>query len=49
MTDEVSKCGHNICTCTVGKGEKYCSEICREAGESDMTDILCDCGHSGCE
>ncbi len=49
MADETNKCGHEICVCAVGEGEEYCSEICREAGESDITDIKCDCGHSGCD
>lgn len=49
MADERNKCGHEICVCTVGDDEEYCSEICAAAGEADMTDIKCDCGHSGCD
>ena len=49
MADERNKCGHEICMCVVGEGEEYCSEGCEAAGESDISEIACDCGHSGCD
>ncbi len=44
-----NKCGHEICVCTVGDDEEYCSEHCEDAVDQDITEIACDCGHSGCE
>ncbi len=49
MADERKKCGHEICSCTVGENETYCSEGCEAAGKTDMTEIACDCGHRGCD
>ena len=44
-----NKCGHEICTCSVGEGEEYCSEHCEDAVRQDLTEITCDCRHQGCE
>ncbi|MGC2237688.1 MAG: hypothetical protein WA584_16110 [Pyrinomonadaceae bacterium] len=48
MADE-NKCGHEICVCTVSGDDEYCSEHCEDAEDQDMTEIACDCGHSGCD
>ena len=48
MAEENNKCGHSACVCTVGEDEEYCSSQCKAAGEEDITEIACDCGHSGC-
>ena len=48
MADENNKCGHEACVCTVGNDDEYCSPLCEAAGEEDITEIACDCGHSGC-
>lgn len=48
MADENNVCGHEICDCAVGDGQQYCSDHCKEAERQDMTEIACDCGHSGC-
>jgi hypothetical protein len=41
------KCAHVPCLCVPPKGEKYCSEPCKEAG-SEETEIACECGHPAC-
>lgn len=41
-------CEHNICDCTVGDDEDYCSPQCETADAEDLTEMKCDCGHSGC-
>ena len=48
MADENNKCGHEACVCTVGNDDEYCSPVCEAAGEEDITEIACDCGHSNC-
>lgn len=48
MADENNRCGHEMCGCAVGEDEEYCSPQCEAAGEEDMTDIACNCGHPGC-
>jgi len=48
MADE-KKCAHPSCQCMVGpKGPygKYCSEHCKEKGQS--TELRCDCQHAAC-
>jgi hypothetical protein len=47
MADKVEKCAHVSCQCMAPKGEKYCSQLCKEAG-SEETEIGCDCGHPAC-
>lgn len=47
---ETTKCAHPPCTCRVdadGAFGKYCSEICRAAGE-DETEVFCECHHPDC-
>jgi hypothetical protein len=46
---ETAKCAHPACTCMVDKGGphgKYCSEHCKEKGQS--IELRCDCMHPGC-
>jgi hypothetical protein len=43
-----TKCAHPACDCLVTKGGpfgRFCSEHCREAGE---TALRCYCHHEGC-
>lgn len=47
MTDAKNKkCAHELCSCVVGAGSKYCSPYCEAA--KDTTDIACGCEHSNC-
>ena len=48
MDVENNKCGHDGCGCMVSNEEDYCSSYCESAGEGDVTDLKCDCGHSNC-
>ena len=43
---ETKKCARASCRCPVAKDREYCGTSCE--GEGDSTDILCNCGHSGC-
>jgi hypothetical protein len=45
--EKSEKCAHLPCLCVPAKGEKYCSELCKEAGAGE-TEIACDCGHKAC-
>jgi hypothetical protein len=45
--EKLEKCAHVPCLCVPARGEKYCSELCKEAG-ADETEIACDCGHPAC-
>jgi len=43
------KCAHPPCTCNVtpdGRYGDYCSPHCQEA--KSMTELRCDCNHTGC-
>ena len=46
-TKETEKCAHLSCRCVAPDGEKYCSQLCKEAGSSEA-EIACDCGHPSC-
>ena len=46
MPSESKKCAHQSCQCQV-TNDKYCSELCKDAG-ADETEIGCDCGHPAC-
>ena len=46
---ENTKCLHTACVCRVADDEEYCSQHCENAGNQDITEIKCDCGHPGCE
>lgn len=48
MTDEDNKCAHGQCMCLTTGDAKYCSSYCENAGDQDLTEIACDCGHSEC-
>jgi hypothetical protein len=48
MPNADKKCAHLSCQCQIPSSEKYCSEICKEAG-SEETEIACECGHPPCE
>jgi hypothetical protein len=39
-------CAHPACTCIPPKGERYCSETCKDA--KDMTELRCGCNHPEC-
>lgn len=41
------KCAHPGCNCTTTDGGKYCGAYCE--GRADQTEIMCECGHGGCE
>jgi hypothetical protein len=42
-----NKCQHPRCHCDVPKGQKFCSDACRDlAGQKAQ--LRCDCGHPGC-
>jgi hypothetical protein len=46
---EESKCAHPACECMVpkhGPHGKYCSEHCKEKGQS--IELRCDCQHPPC-
>jgi len=47
MTEKLDKCKNPACSCSIGKGEKYCSAHCE--GLQDKTEIVCQCGHPGCQ
>jgi hypothetical protein len=40
------KCAHPSCTCIPPKGEKYCSQACKDA--KDMSELKCGCHHPAC-
>ena len=46
--DDDNRCGHDGCACAITGDEEYCSDHCRNADDQDITEISCDCGHSGC-
>jgi len=46
--DDDNRCGHDGCSCSVSGDQEYCSDHCRNADDQDITEISCDCGHSGC-
>jgi len=47
---QMSKCAHPDCICTLGTGERFCSDYCAgHAGASQAQhDDLCKCGHPEC-
>ncbi len=44
---KTKKCAHLPCVCVPPAGEKYCSQLCQDAG-SEEAEISCDCGHPAC-
>lgn len=49
MAEEINKCAHEGCVCATRENEEYCSPQCEAAGETDTTEIVCECGHQACE
>lgn len=47
MADD-NKCAHELCRCPKAADSDYCSPHCEDAVDQDLTEIRCDCGHSGC-
>jgi hypothetical protein len=47
MADNTQKCGHPACNCRAAKDSKYCGTLCE--GNAGKPDIICACGHAGCE
>lgn len=47
----IAKCAHADCICTVGNGEKYCSDYCaaQDRGAHAAADDECQCGHIECQ
>jgi hypothetical protein len=35
-TENSEKCAHVPCICTAPKGEKYCSQACKDAGSEEL-------------
>ena len=46
MPEDTKKCAHPACTCQVTGDTKYCSQYCKDAGNT--AEIACNCGHAGC-
>ncbi len=46
MSADTTKCANAACACITDKGNKYCSESCKES--ANLTEIACQCGHSDC-
>jgi hypothetical protein len=44
---ESKKCAHVACQCLAAPGSNYCSTFCEDS--KDLTTLVCDCGHTGCE
>lgn len=44
---ESRKCAHPSCQCHAVSDSKYCSTYCE--GQAETSDIICSCGHQGCE
>lgn len=40
------RCAHEVCTCLVTTGEKFCSEAC---GPGMSNEPYCGCAHTECE
>ena len=43
---ESKKCAHPACNCPAAQGDAYCSQYCKDAG--DTVELSCNCGHTGC-
>jgi hypothetical protein len=41
------KCAHELCTCIVEKGTKYCSANCEDG--KGLTEVACECEHPSCK
>jgi hypothetical protein len=47
-TQGQGKCAYSRCECIVGTKEKYCSDYCADADDTQETEIQCDCKHAPC-
>jgi len=47
MADQSKKCAHELCSCIVPDGQKYCSTLCEDS--KGTTSLQCDCGHPSCD
>ena len=43
-----NECKHDVCTCKVKKGEKYCSVYCEDASRTGVIELACECQHASC-
>jgi hypothetical protein len=43
-----NKCAHEGCACLSTRDSEYCSSACESAGDADIVEIRCECGHQGC-
>ena len=41
-------CYHEVCSCKVQNESDYCSPQCEAASQSDVTSVICECGHPNC-
>lgn len=52
-SNEQQKCAHERCSCSVPKGQKFCSDYCAAPDDAETTALqgtaTCKCGHSGCK
>jgi hypothetical protein len=46
-TKQIQKCAHSSCNCLAAKDSKFCGAFCK--GNAGRADIICNCGHAGCE
>jgi hypothetical protein len=47
MALERDNCAHPGCNCMSVEDSDYCSAYCE--GAADTVEILCECGHAGCQ
>lgn len=43
---DTKKCAHPPCNCIAPEDDKYCSQYCKDAGET--LELSCNCNHAGC-
>lgn len=48
MANMEEKCAHEMCNCPRANDSDYCSQQCEDAADTDITGIMCECGHAGC-
>jgi len=46
-TNEQNKCAHLPCKCSVQSGDKYCGQVCKDAGSKEV-EVACQCAHGTC-
>jgi hypothetical protein len=47
MTTNEQKCAHLSCRCMTQNDDKYCGQVCKDAGSKDV-EIACQCDHGSC-